>query len=414
MIYFFPEKIVPDHFYTALDRYVDFSLDVLLPYRFELDGRMQWVHRMQEIIENNSEPRKDRSHIPPRPAVKWQDAAADDGDDSADEEEIDGNSRVAEKSAKKRAPAGGLKEPSTSKRKKQKVEPKKKLSKKAAKELEDKKHSRKLYKEAMLKAHRRFFYAIMTQCAERGQGLLVELARIGPGGDFGFCRYTWTQAERAAFFKYSHVPAAAFELPAATPIVAIFYYCRHRESWFAGPKIAPKHYERLNLTDARSLIFWDISGPDLVSSPQGSTNGRPLVAIVPSEDVQPTPAQKSHIEASIRKPSDTWENVCPSVSGMLNTGRFVAEYCLPRMPMDAGCDWSAIWRLLNEISAAPDQFEHPRGILRASKLHRQPLQSINQRLAEYWDAHKRDNNSDNNDNSSGEIGEDDTEDDSEG
>jgi hypothetical protein len=400
VIFFFPEKVVPDHFYTSLDRYVDFNVEEFLPYRIELDDCMQWVHKMQEIIKNNPQPRKDRSHIPPRPLVKEQDIGPDvggpraDGNISEDDGALEGDNDVdeghwlayggrqtANATAKKRPAVDDLKDKGAGAKKK-------KLSKKALKKLDDKKHSRELYRDAMVRGHRRFFYSVMTQCAKRGRGLLIELARNGPPGDFGFCRYRWTEAERNAFLKYSHVPAAAYDLSADMPIIAIFYYCRHGESWFTGPKIAPKHFERLNLSASNSIIMWDISGPDVVIGPQSGANGRPLLSIVPSEDFQPTVQQKAKIESNSKKLSDNWETVTPSISSMLNTGLVVTDYNLPRMPMDPACDWSSVWSFLNDLSLH-NRFEHPRGFSRDSKVYRQPLRAINQELAQYWDARTR-------------------------
>lgn len=277
---------------------------------------------------------------------------------------------------------------------------KSKDQKAAEKQADEKRATRKQYRDVMVRGHRRFFYSMMRQCATRGQGLLIELARNGRDGDFGYCRYRWTESERRAFIKYSHVPAAVHGLPHTTPLVCIFYYCRHRESWYTGPKIAPKHYERLNLSEKDSIIFWDISGPDVITEPPATTtqeidtNRRPILAIVPSGDVQPSLQQKASIESSIRKPGDDWEKHTPSISGLLNTGHFVTEYTMPRIPLDPGCDWSAVWTFLDNLTVC-SQYEHPAGLIRDAQSYRHTLQEVNQRLAEYWDVWaQRDNEKD--------------------
>lgn len=352
---------------------------------------MDWVRRMEEIIDGDPKPRQDRSHLPPRPAAP-KSAPKDQPEDG----DALGDGEAQQLTASTKRPAGvDLRDPD--KAKKSKMTEKAKGKKSKGHKVDEKRVSRQQYRDVMVRGHRRFFYSMMAQCATRGQGLLIELARNGRDGDFGYCRYRWTDSERRAFIKYSHVPAAVHDLPPNTPLVCIFYYCRHRETWYTGPKIAPKHYERLNLSDKDSIIFWDISGPDVITEPPTSvaqetdTNRRPILAIVPSEDVQPSLQQKASIESSIRKPGDDWEKHTPSISSMLNTGCFVTEYTMPRMPMDPGCDWSAIWTFLDNLTVC-NQFEHPAGLSRNAYSYRHPLQAVNQRLAEYWDVWAQRNN----------------------
>lgn len=401
---------MPDHFYTSLDRHVDFTIEEFIPYRIEIDNGMRWVRRMEEIIEDTPLPRRCRDMLPPRPLPLEKDRV---GDDESDEDEEEEGYRTSDEgegaqhsqvnlhstnllpvNATRKRTIDRLEKKRATKKAKLAAKANKKAAKKTKKskeQAEEKKHSRQQYRDVMVRGHRRFFYSVMAQCAIRGRGLLIELARNGRSGDFGFCRYRWTQSERAAFLQHSRVPAAVHDLAAATPLVCIFYYCRHRESWFTGPKIAPKHYERLDMLLQNSIIFWDISGPDVVireeaseTSTQNDTNERPILAIVPSEDVQPTQKQRSSIEASMRKPQDDWEKHTPSISSMLNTGRFLTEYCMPRTPLDAGCDWSAIWEFLDNLTTVSN-FQYPAGHDRDSKTYRHTLQAVNQELAQYWD-----------------------------
>ncbi|EGP82113.1 uncharacterized protein MYCGRDRAFT_97852 [Zymoseptoria tritici IPO323] len=72
-----------------------------------------------------------------------------------------------------------------------------------------------LHKQAMMNAHRRFFYNFMAKCAR--SGLLVELARNAPPGDLGFCKYAWSKEEVKRYEQLSIMPQFAHTLPAETP-----------------------------------------------------------------------------------------------------------------------------------------------------------------------------------------------------
>ena len=73
------------------------------------------------------------------------------------------------------------------------------------------------------------------------------------------------------------------EVPAGTPVTPVVFYTRLVQCHSAGPKVTQAQLRRLNSVPDGRLIVWDIGGVD--------TRGQPLLAVVPSGDIRPTPAQ---------------------------------------------------------------------------------------------------------------------------
>lgn len=117
-ILFLPEKLLPDHFYTTLERNGDFTNPAFEPYFINLDNGISWLGRVAEIIDANPHPRS----VAPRPV------------------------RVHVPKEKKTQPKNTSAPPPKAGRKP---------------------GGRAAYKKAMLDAHRNYFYGVIEQCVER-------------------------------------------------------------------------------------------------------------------------------------------------------------------------------------------------------------------------------------------------------
>jgi hypothetical protein len=363
-----------------------------------MDDRMEWAYRVKQIVEMSPAPYKDRQHLAPRPPSP----SLQDG------HEVDAQEQPPKK--RRRLETKHANEPTTAKQAQDRQRlapsprtsyiqnevdaqgrPQKKRHLRDAGQPQDKqpqsqtrRSGKEEYSEAVRYAHRRFFYSFMEECAERRQGLLLELARNGGGGDFAYCKYRWSRSEQLAFREFSHVPAFAHTLSPLTPIVCIYYYCRHRECWYTGPKLTDFQFRRLDSSSHPRIIVSDISGPD--TSRLGDINDRPALAIIPSEDLQPTISQRTRIsvnrEATKMSQAD-WEKHMPALSHFLNKGKFLSQYCLPNLPLTGGCSWKTIWEFLDGLAACETQdFQHPLGITREAAPYRYTLQQYNQQLAD--------------------------------
>lgn len=369
--YFIPQCAVPDRFYTSRERHNDFTIRAFQPYRITLDENMEWVHRIEEIIAANPEPYVDRLHLPPRPVLPPDVKDSDPG-------------RSVPIKKRDRLEDGG--DPDQPPRKKPRTKQTTTETTTETKSTSQIRSGIKEQKETVQHAHRRFFYSIIADCATIGRGLLLELARDGIDGDFGYCDYRWTRSEQLAFHNLSRLPATVHTLPAGLPVVFIHYYCKYLESGFTGPKITDWSFRRLDSSTRPRILITDISGPDTTHT--GDVNDRPALAIVPSEDLQPTLAHRALMQSNRKAKQSSqyqWEKHTPAVSHFLNQGKFISQYCLPNMPLSGGCDWRAIRDLLNTVVSS-QQFQHPVGVTRESAPYRQTLQQYNQQLADYWAA----------------------------
>ncbi|GAB7349839.1 hypothetical protein MBLNU459_g0543t1 [Dothideomycetes sp. NU459] len=327
--FFIPERELPDAFYTSLAKDVNFE-GISDQYRVHMDKEGRWVSRVKHIIEAHPHPRKPGgrpTRPPPKPTVTM-DAAAPPPTEA-----------VAPKAMKA--------------------------------------HGYRDFAQLMTTGQRRFFREAMEHFATSMSGLLVVLARGHPLGDFGLCRYRWTDLERLTFLATGVPPKTAHELAADTPVCPIYYFARDGESSFRGPGIRSGHFRRLNSCQEKRLIIWDLAGQD--------GKARPLVPIViPSEDVQPTEGQRA-VFSSWLDPVQRRKGfeVTPLISAVLDQPFFAAEYGVGRggpMVYD-GTDWSGLWRLLIEFTL-PQTFSHPPGVARDPAQYRYTLSHLHQRLFE--------------------------------
>lgn len=202
------------------------------------------------------------------------------------------------------------------------------------------------------------------------------LSRNNPIGDWGYCRYHWTPEDQEAFAS-SHTPRPAYALPAQVAVVPICYYARHQPTGHAGPNLTAAEFRRLNSSALRRLVVWDIGGPDV-------RGAQPLLAIVPSEDIQPTSLQTESLTANVGKNKNAgeWDVYNPNVSDVLNTGRYQSEYGIAAGPRVYGSyDWATMWELLDAFTGMAT-VEHPRSFHRDPVLYRHTLQIVHERLAQ--------------------------------
>jgi hypothetical protein len=325
---------------------------------------MDWIRRVEEIIAANPEPYVDRLHLPPRPKLLPGAVGIDAGE-------------LLPKTKRARLEESDGDQPQPKALRLEQKTPGKKPTLLA-------KSGIKAQKEAMQYAHRRFFYSMVAECATRGRGLLVELARDGPDGDFAYCDYRWSEREQLAFHSLSRVPATVHTLPAHLPVVCIFYCCKSLESGFTGPKLTDSGFRRLDMSAHSRIVITDISGPDTTHT--GDINDRPALAIVPSEDLRPTLTQRALMRANRDakiSSQNEWEKHTPAISHLLNRGMFISQYCLPNMPLSGACDWGAVRDMLNTMLSA-QRFQHPVGFVREAAPYLQMLKEYNQHLADYW------------------------------
>ena len=57
LCYFIPERVIPGGFYTTHDIEADFEIEAFKPYRIDMDGSLDWITRIHDIILANPEPR---------------------------------------------------------------------------------------------------------------------------------------------------------------------------------------------------------------------------------------------------------------------------------------------------------------------------------------------------------------------
>lgn len=182
--------------------------------------------------------------------------------------------------------------------------------------------------------------------------------------DFGICRYTWTTEEQRIFQQYQRPPKFLHDLPSSVELVPIVYYTRYVESSYFGPNVTPFEFQRLDSATANRLVIWDLGGPDTAD---------PILAIIPSLDIQPTAAQRKVFEEN-RAERGVWTAKTPTLSSLLDTGLHVGEYVVGSYtpPMNS-VDWDDVWTFLFRFTgsaAGVEQFEHPVKHRRAASHYR--------------------------------------------
>ena len=211
----------------------------------------------------------------------------------------------------------------------------------------------------------------------RRSGLLVIFARNHPMCDFAYCRYNWTANEAEAFLRHAEPPLPAHKLPSGVDLLLLCYYVGNNEAWIQGPTITPAQFRRLNSCTEPRLVIWDLGGVDTLKQPLAPV-------VIPSADISPTQAQRSIFAANltVREANKRTAN-SPTVSSLLNTGLFAAEYA----PDTAGpCeydgnDWSTLWKLLEHWTQS-EPLQHPKGLKRDPETYRCSLRKAHQRLVQ--------------------------------
>lgn len=328
VFYFIPEKDLPDHFYTSTDQTVDL-MDIPDLQRFQLSlSNDSWIRAVEAIIRANARPR--RSHERPLREGEATTALAENESQTRTQE------RAFERTLK------GQHE----------------------------------YSEASTRAARRFFYAIMRDCAESLSGLLVVFASKSPAGELGYCRYAWSSDDADSFRRYGRIPTAAHQLPAQTEVVPISFYTQYAEASFQGPNLRAAHFRRLNSCSLRRLVAWDIGGPDTELNAIAP-------AIIPSDDFQPSDLQRSIFARNLAldKNAGGRDEKNPGLSALLNSGLYIADYA----PVQVGPEilelspWARVRELLERFTLC-EPFEHPRRLQRQPSDYRHTLQSLYQEL----------------------------------
>ncbi|KAK3075567.1 hypothetical protein LTR53_001005 [Teratosphaeriaceae sp. CCFEE 6253] len=334
VVYFVPEKHLPQQFYTSTATEASFELPEFGPYRIAMDLNMGWFRRICEIIDANPEPRAPGLR-PGRP--------------------------LSEHTLAVPLAASTIQG---------------KLSTPAHIGRDD-------CKEVVSRATQDFFHGFMQECARRGSAVLVVHARNHPACDFTRHDYVWTAEEQRLFRELGRPPLYLHDLPESVSGVPLSYHARYRTNWYQGPKITAAEHRRLISTSLQRLIIWDLGGMDT----QDST---PLLAIVPSEDVRPTESQTQAISMNIgrRKKHDEWDTNTPTVSDLLSTvqdesvSKFhLGEYVAPAGPsIYSGSNMAAIWQLVDQFAGIAT-LQHPPGCDRIPSHFQHTLAALHTRLA---------------------------------
>jgi hypothetical protein len=326
-LFFLPERVIPDEFYNTCSKEADFSRAELRPYWVVMDMGGEWVHKVVDIIKATPEPRRSD----PRPH------------------------RTTEMLGQPKPPS--------------------------SLPLPDLHHVEVF--------HRRFFYTIMSRCAEHQSGLILVLSRAHPLGDFAYCRYAWTAQERHDFFQHHKVPCTMSHLPSATPVVPLLLYTRKREATTRGPSLTAAEFLRLNTFPQARLLIFDVFGVE------GSSIYGPLL-VVPSDDIRPTAAQVDLFQSnSIKIKDEEFEGRVPLLAELLYTGLNPTDYIMSAagpLLYDSDEDpWEDVWKLF-ERSSNLESFNFPQKstIQRYPASYQLSLHEIHQSLVDQHVLQERD------------------------
>ncbi|KAG9568552.1 hypothetical protein KCU71_g2701, partial [Aureobasidium melanogenum] len=349
--FFLPERIIPDSFYVSSSTELSFDRPEFLDHKIVMDDDGGWVFRILEILQQEIQPRKlgNRPLRPAEPVAGIDFELAMNPELASEEQEEKRHIDIQED------PVCAEEEQNT--------------------QTDDSTSGRLFFSVAMRRCHTDFFEEVMQQCAKRLSGLLIVLSNNHPAGDFAFCRYRWTSAERDAYLQHGRVPRAAHHLPAIIPTVIICLYARHAGCSFEGPDLKPSMFRRLDACSLPRIIAWNLYGPD-------SRRTVPPV-MIPSEDMGPTERQRQAFETEAKKETGTHTGYTPTLSALSNAGKFAGEYgvaaCGPLVY--EGNMWGEIWQTLDAFTSI-DEVRLPLQTSRQPETYRHPLGALHQLLAE--------------------------------
>ena len=159
------------------------------------------------------------------------------------------------------------------------------------------------------------------------------------------------------------------------PTVAVYFFAEYHSP--DGPILTAPQFHRLNSCYEKRLIIWDF----FLSDPNSHSHLKYPLAIVPSEDLGPTEAQRLLYQRNLEVDKKRVDNL-PRLNHLLRDRRRFHDYMVgPRGPEAYDCDnWGDdTWQLLMGFTQL-GPVEHPRGAVRASASHHIPLWRIHERL----------------------------------
>ncbi|KAG8532802.1 uncharacterized protein KY384_002680 [Bacidia gigantensis] len=327
--YFLPECVIPDDFYTTLEKEVSFDIPKFQAYRIVMDNEGHWASRILQVILQNQEPRQ----VSPRP-TRIIEATASSNLEHCEELQPILQTRNTLSSGRGR------------------------------------------YASVMTQQHNQFFWEILMQCAMERRGLIFALSSDHPMGDFGFCDYTWTDIECLKLRKSSTTPRTIHELPAETCTVPLYYFVNSVECDFRGPVVTAPQFRRLNSCANSRFVLWNLYGLD------GQNQSSPL-SIIPSDDLHPTLEQRDRFSENLKvKKKEKHVKRSPQVSHLLNSGLLAADYNIgKRGPLIySESAWHKLWQFFIDAASTQEEFKHPAGYRRDIGRYRCSLQDIHTRL----------------------------------
>ncbi|KAK5703512.1 hypothetical protein LTR17_022024 [Elasticomyces elasticus] len=324
IFFFIPECALPDEMYTTLQRDVSFERPEFKEFCIAMDDDGEWVGKIERLLQRYPQPRKDGE----RPLRVSTVSAA-----LLETTQLD----VALPQSANAAISKGTRD----------------------------------YVEALTISMRRFFDAVMIECALRQSGLLVALATNHPEGDVAFCRYQWTSAESKMFITTRRPPLVAHHLPPDAELVPLCYYTQYAESSHQGPMLRARQFRRLDSCKGSRLVIWDLGGHDTSAQPW-------MPVVIPTDDIRATASQQQTLHRALDERTNT-----PLVAAVLATGLRASEYAVrqqgPEVYRQAA--WGAMWESLFSFLALQPT-EHPAGKLRNPSAFRRTMQALNQTLAD--------------------------------
>lgn len=325
-VYFLPERVLPDDFFSSIEKDVSFDRPDFQEYRFEMKEDGAWVDDVVRIIQSNPKPRAEHE----RPWRKL--------------------------SALSKAPVAS-----------QTTVPQPTMARKGK--------GRREYAEILQHSMRKFFYNMMDACARRGRGLFTVWATNHPLGDLGFTRYSWSTGEQEAWLHKRRMPAANHHLPPDIEQLALCYYTQDAECRSHGPQVRARQFRRLDSTNQARLILWDLGGRDAVDISL-------LPVVIPSDDITASSDQRELFRHGLTaKPNERKD--MPLLHSLLRTGLYPSEYAIMRENTwkPERDPWLVMLDFLDRfLETSP--IMHPDGHQRSPASYRHSLEYIHQSLVE--------------------------------